>query len=219
MTGLELQTARREFERAMKLGSASVAGLPGYCDYLTWTGDLDGARKCFDRARRNHPVSAMIGTRMARLEYFARRYAHAVELLKEVLEREPSFATARYYLALSYAFQGRTDAALHELRLARLNPHILSTDEAWIRSLSGDMRGARALLEERRKEVAAGKKKHTILLIPAISVGDRDLAIRTLEEMWKTREIELLHLKVDPRLDPLRSDVRFQHLVKKVLPL
>lgn len=216
MSGLDLQTARREFERARELGFASTHTLPGYGDYLTWTGDLDGARKYFEHAKRIDPVSAIIGTRAARLEYFAHRYAHAVELLQEVLEREPSFAHARYYLALSYAFQGRTDAALQELRLVRLNPHVLSTDEAWIRSLSGDPRSARALLEERRMEVEAGKKKHTVLLIPAISVGDRDLAIRALEEMYKTHEVELLHLKVDPRLDPLRSDVRFQDVVKRV---
>ena len=54
------------------------------------------------------------------------------------------------------------------------------------------------------------------LLIPAISVGDHDLAFRALEEMWKTREIELLHLKVDPRFDPLRSDARFERLISRV---
>ena len=62
----------------------------------------------------------------------------------------------------------------------------------------------------------AGTRRWTELLIPAISVGDNDLAIRALEEMWKTREIELLHLQVDPRFDPLRADVRFQNLTKRV---
>ena len=53
-------------------------------------------------------------TRAARVEYFAHRYAHAIELLRDVLEREPAFSPARYYLALLYAFQGRIDAALDE---------------------------------------------------------------------------------------------------------
>lgn len=60
----------------------------------------------------------------------------------------------------------------------------------------------------------AGTRKWTELLIPAISVGDHDLAIRALEEMWKTREIELLHLKIDPRFDPLRSDPRIRGSVR-----
>ena len=133
-----------------------------------------------------------------------------------MLEREPAFSPARYYLALSYAFQGRTDAALDELRKARLNPDVLATDEAWIRAAGGDPRSAQALIAQRRKDVEAGIRKWTELLIPAISVGDDDLAFRALEEMWKTREIELLHLKVDPRFDPLRSDARFERLISRV---
>jgi tetratricopeptide (TPR) repeat protein len=214
MSGLDLQSARREFERAAEIG-VPVA-LPGYGDYLTWIGDLEGARRYFTRARQIDPVSPFIGTRAARLEYFARRYGQAIELLTDVLEREPSFSQARYYLALSHAFERRIDAAIHELRQAQLNPDVLATDEAWIRAVGGDPSGAQALIAERRKAVDAGTRKWTALLLPAISIGDRELAIRALEEMWKTREIELLHLKVDPRFDPLRSDVRFQNLTKRV---
>jgi DNA-binding winged helix-turn-helix (wHTH) protein/Flp pilus assembly protein TadD len=214
MSGLDLASARREFERAAEIGVP--AALPGYGDYLTWIGDLEGARRYFTRAKQIDPVSPLIGTRAARLEYFARRYEHAIELLTDVLEREPSFSQARYYLALSHAFERRTDAALRELRRAQLNPDLLATDEAWIRALGGDTASAHALIAERRKAIDAGTRKWTVLLIPAISIGDRELAIQALEEMWTTREIELLHLKVDPRFDPLRSDVRFQNLMKRV---
>jgi len=214
MNGLDLGSARREFERAVALGFP--VALPGYGDYLTWIGDLDGAREFFARAKQIDPVSANIGTRAARLEYFDREYGAAIVLLREVLEREPSFSLARYYLALSSAFQGERDVALQELRQAHLNPNLLATDEAWILSLQGDLRPARALIAERTSGVEAGTRRWTELLIPAISVGDHDLAIRALEEMWTTREIELLHLQVDPRFDPLRADVRFQHLTKRV---
>lgn len=214
MSGLDLPSARREFERAAEIGVP--AALPGYGDYLTWIGDLEGARRYFTRARQIDPVSPFIGTRAARLEYFARRYGRAIELLTDVLEREPSFSQARYYLALSYAFERRIDAALQELRRAQLNPDLLATDEAWIRAVGGDTGSAHALIAERRKAIEAGTRKWTALLIPAISIGDHELAIRALEEMWTTREIELLHLKVDPRFDPLRSDVRFQNLTKRV---
>lgn len=214
MSGLDLASARREFERAAAIGVPAT--LPGYGDYLTWIGDLDGARRYFTRAKQIDPVSPFLGTRAARIEYFARRYGRAIELLTEVLEREPSFSQARYYLALSHAFEGRTDAALQELRRAQLNPDLLATDEAWIRATGGDTGSAEALIAGRRAAVEAGTRKWTALLIPAISIGDRELAIHALEEMWRTREIELLHLNVDPRFDLLRSDARFQNLVKHV---
>ena len=214
MSGLDLVSARREFERAAAIGVPAT--LPGYGDYLTWIGDLDGARRYFTRAKQIDPVSPFIGTRAARVEYFARRYGRAIELLTDVLEREPSFSQARYYLALSHAFEGRTDAALQELRRAQLNPDLLTTDEAWIRATGGDTSSAQALIAGRRAAVEAGTRKWTALLIPAISIGDRELAIHALEEMWSSREIELLHLNVDPRFDLLRSDVRFQNLIKHV---
>jgi DNA-binding winged helix-turn-helix (wHTH) protein len=214
MNGLDLTSARREFERAVALGFP--VALPGYGDYLTWIGDLDGAREYFARAMRHDPVSANIATRAARLEYFDRRYEESIQRLREVLEREPSFSLARYYLALSSAFLGQTDLALQELRQARLNANLLATDEAWIASRRGDLKPAQALLAERQPGVDSGTRDWTELLLPAISVGDHDLAIRALEEMWQTREIELLHLQVDPRFDPLRADARFQNLTKRV---
>jgi DNA-binding winged helix-turn-helix (wHTH) protein/tetratricopeptide (TPR) repeat protein len=214
MSGLDLRSARREFERAVALGPSVT--LPGHGDYLTWLGDLNGARAYYAHALQSDPVSANIATRLARLEYFAGRFDHAIALLHDVLDREPSFSLARYYLALSYAFQDRIEPALRELARAQLNTNLLATDEAWIQARGGDAEPARALIDARFPDVMAGTRKWTELLIPALAVGDRDLAMRALEGMWKTQEIELLHLKVDPRFEPLRADPRFEALTRRV---
>lgn len=215
MTDLDMEAARSEFSKAASSG-APVA-LAAYGDYLTWTGDLSGARDYYTRATRLDPVSPLLGTRAARLEYYARRYPRAIELLTEVIEREPTFSLARYYLALSYGFVGRTDDAIRQLRQTRLNPKVMVTDEAWIRARSGDLSPARRLIAERLPSAEAGERKWTQLLIPAITAGDHTLAIKALEEMWNTREVELLYLQSDPRFDPLRSDVRFQALARRLL--
>ncbi len=75
---------------------------------------------------------------------------------------------------------------------------ILQTDEAWLHSLEGNREPARALLASRRRLVLDGHRKATVLLLPAIDSGDRETALSSLEEMWKTRKIELLSLKVEP---------------------
>jgi hypothetical protein len=47
-------------------------------------------------------------------------------------------------------------------------------------------------------------------------LGDRQAALAALRKSYENRDTELLWLLIDPELDPLRSDVRFQELVKKV---
>ena len=43
-----------------------------------------------------------------------------------------------------------------------------------------------------------------------------EAAFKLLDQAYDERSIDLVLTKVDPRLDPLRDDPRFQELVKKV---
>ena len=48
------------------------------------------------------------------------------------------------------------------------------------------------------------------------ALGDKTAAIHWLERAYKAREPEIASLKVDPSLDPLRSDPHFQTLLNRV---
>lgn len=47
-------------------------------------------------------------------------------------------------------------------------------------------------------------------------VGEKDKAFEYLEKVYQGREIWNAYLRVEPRLDPLRDDPRFQELVRRV---
>ena len=47
-------------------------------------------------------------------------------------------------------------------------------------------------------------------------LGDKDQAIACLRKAYEARSSCMPDLKVDPRLDSLRSDLRFQELLRKV---
>jgi tetratricopeptide (TPR) repeat protein len=187
-----------------------------YACLLTHAGRLAEARRIIHRAVQRNPVSATLALQAARIEYFDRRYSDAIAALRELLEREPSFSLAHYYMALSLGRLGRTTEAREQLRRSRVQSSVLETDEAWLRSLEGDREPARSLLASRRRLVRDGHKKATVLLLPAIDSGDHETALSSLTEMWKTREIELLALKVDPRFDALRPDPRFRRIVNHI---
>jgi len=48
-----------------------------------------------------------------------------------------------------------------------------------------------------------------------LALGDRSQALKFLEQAVDTRDPDIVFIAVDPRLDPLRSDPRFQQLVLK----
>jgi len=48
------------------------------------------------------------------------------------------------------------------------------------------------------------------------ALGEKDMAFTELNRAYENRESNISRLKVDPRLDPLRGDLRFQELMRKV---
>ena len=48
------------------------------------------------------------------------------------------------------------------------------------------------------------------------ALGDKDQALKWLEEAYRQRSICLPALKTDPRFDALRSDARFQNVLRRV---
>jgi DNA-binding winged helix-turn-helix (wHTH) protein/tetratricopeptide (TPR) repeat protein len=211
--------AEREFQKAIALDPQSAAARWAYSCLLTNWGKLPAAREQVTRARQLDPVSAIIGVAAARVEYFDRRFQHAIEILQEVLEREPDFSQAHYYMAMSLGQLTRPREALDHLRQARLNPGLLETDEAWLHAIAGDDgRRARELFADRRDKVAREDAPPVTLLLPAVDAGEMDVALATLEQMVQARSIELLQLKVNPRFDPLRGDPRFTSILRRVWP-
>lgn len=208
----------KEFRRAIALDPRLASAHHGYACLLAHCGRLDEARVEIRRAQAIDPVSPLIGVAAARIEYYDRRYRQATEILKEVLEREPSFSQAHYYLAMSLGELGQPEEALHHLHQARVHSSLTATEEAWLKSLTGDRQESQTLLAERQNLVASGRAGSDILLLPAVDSRDFDLAFSSLEQMIRARRIELVSLRVNPRFEPLRSDPRFTALVRQLWP-
>ena len=47
-------------------------------------------------------------------------------------------------------------------------------------------------------------------------LGHKEAALAALKRAWEVRDAGLLEIKVDPFLDPLRTDSRFTSLVRRV---
>lgn len=215
---LDVRAGEREYKRALSLDPQWAPAWLMYSCLLAHSGRLQEARAAIQQAQRIDPVSPAIGVQAARIEYYDRRFSRAVELLQDVLEREPSFGEAHYFMAMSLGQMGRTAEAREALRRARPHASLLATDEAWLAALEGQREPALVLIDERRAMPLNASSKATVLLMPAIAAGEKELALECLERLWEDRRVELLLARVSPRFDLLRSDPRFLAIVRKVWP-
>jgi tetratricopeptide (TPR) repeat protein len=150
----------------------------------------------------------------------ARRYDEAIAQVRKTLEIDPTFYYAHYILGMALQLKGDVPAAIAEYTKAQQ-----LSDDLRIRVLlaaakaqSGDKDAAKQMLaelEELDRHLYVRSYWRALLYL---SLGERDEAIRWLEKGIADHEgLEIAWIKVDPMLDPLRGDPRFEVLVQKVI--
>jgi TolB-like protein/Tfp pilus assembly protein PilF len=211
-----------EFQRAIGLN-------PNYATAHQWYGRqalaafgrFDEAIAEGKRAIELDPLSPVINTDLGHTLINAHRYDEAIAQVRKTLEIDPAFYYAHDTLGMALELKGDLAAAIAEYTKAQeltdnnLGSRVLL---AAAKAQSGDKEAAVQMLAEleelsRNRNVRAFWR--TLLYL---SLGNRDEAIRWLEQsVAGHEEVDILFIKVDPMLDPLRSDPRFEALVQQVL--
>ncbi len=211
------RTAEREFRRAIELNGNYATAHHWFAEYLAYEGRFDEALRESERARQLDPLSLIIVADNGAILYFARRYDLAIAKFQSVLDADPTFGRA-YLIIEAYAQQGRYGEALACLRNWRRRgdgPWIWAM-EAYVYGRSGDR--ARALKALHRVEDAGRASRAdavALLSVAYAGAGERDQWIATLQQACRERSSLATTFKVDPIFDPLRSDPRFQEMVRE----
>jgi len=218
---LELHPAVREFERAIELNPNYPTAHQWYgSSALTALGQFDKAIAEVKRAIELDPLSLVINTDLGNTLYRARRYDDAIAQMRKTLEMDPGFYYAHWNLGSALAAKGALGPAIEEYQKARsLNddPSMLGLLGRAL-AVSGNRTEAMKILEQlntisKERYVSA----YSFALVH-LGLGDKDEALRYLEKAYEDRAGELLrYIRVDPLLDPLRGDPRFEALVQKIL--
>lgn len=205
-----------EFRRALELDPTSVQVRFGYAHLKLARDGPAAALPLAEEALRLDPASPPLGAEYCRLFYFQRDYRRAESECRKVLDREPAYALARYYLALSLGYLNRIDEARRMLDLSGLSPGVVEADQAWLSLLAGDRRPALQALERRRTLIRQHTVDPTAKLLLAASLGLLDEAREALEAGLATRAPEMLTAHLEPRLDPLRGDPQCAALLNRI---
>jgi tetratricopeptide (TPR) repeat protein len=173
------------------------------------------------RAQELDPLSLTVNTNAGLLLYLRQQYDPDVEQHRRTLELDPDYAPAHWALGLAYAQQGRHDEAIASHRRAvelwegsALFKAVLGRSYA----LAGRRGEAEALLRELEGEKGDLRVSPYHLAILHALLGDHDRALERLQESLAGRDHWLVWLKVDPILERLRADPRFDAVARAVGP-
>jgi TolB-like protein/Tfp pilus assembly protein PilF len=209
--------AEKEFRRAIELNPNYVTAHHWYAEHLTYRGHFDEAFAESERARQLDPLSLIIAADNGAILYYSRQYDGAIEKWRAVLAMDPASSRA-HLVRNAYVEKGRIADALADVE----NYHAVDdtpwrwSSLAYIYGRSGQrVQALRALrkLEQINRYQAMDS---AAILWAHIGLGDKDQAFVWLERAYTEHSNTLMTLKVEPGYDSLRSDPRFQDLMRRV---
>ena len=210
--------AKTEFTRALGLNFGSASAHEWYGYYLTAIGSKDEALAELALAQELDPLSNKTNLVLGLSFGMARRYEKAIEQLAKTIKVDPDFWLGHLWLGWAYEQMGKRDEALEELNTAfRLGASPYAAAYlGYVQALAGRRAVAEMLVRGMVEQFAQKYISPHHIAIVYVGLGQKDQAFEWLEKAYEHREEILVFLNVDPSWDTLRSDPRFQNLVRRV---
>ena len=209
-----------EFKRAIDLSPNYAQAHHWYSIYLAHMGRHEEAIQEAQLAQQLDPLSLLMNQTAGMVLCLARQYDRAMEELRKVIDMDANYAAAHGTLGLVYARKGMCEQAIDEFAtvasLAGGHPAVATSVKAltaYTYAVCNRTDKARALVNEISAEPTASAY---LLATIYASLGEHDRALDWLDRAYADRDVQVVALKVDPALDPLRPTTRFQELVARI---
>jgi TolB-like protein/Flp pilus assembly protein TadD len=208
-------TCEKELKRALDLNPNSASIRAAYGVYLARVGRLNEAIEQLKKQLELDPVSSRSFWNATFVYYYARRYDEALSQIRRAAALEPNPMETVFPLGVVYVEKGMYQQAIAEFQKIGEQPHAIGhAANAYARmGRTAEARNAILKLEEHVQKDGIGR--YEIALVYA-GLGDKDHAFEWLNKSFDAHDKGLTYLRIDPCLDPLRSDQRFQDLVRRV---
>ncbi len=204
------------FRRAIELDRNYATAHHWYAEHLGFLGRYEEALDEIAQARQLDPMSLIVQVDRAVILYYSRRYDEAVEAFRAVLSADPHFSRG-YMIVLTLARQGQLDEAMAAVRKWQ------AFDETpWTGAYVAHLEGMRGRLDEARRALDEAERSNSrwnldplhLRLVAFAGMGLKEEAMEILQQACRRRSGFLVSLKVDPLLDSLREDPRFDELLR-----
>jgi serine/threonine-protein kinase len=211
--------AERELQRAIALDPDLPETHRWYSRLLAALGRKDEALDASRRALELSPLDPGLATDLGWHHLMAGEYERADTTLARAVALDPADADAHFLLAVLAT--GRGDYVLADAHLARVPAPAsarsrIQAEIGRVHALAGRTDEARRILEGLRQSAMNGFVPSYDLAVLWLALGDAGRALALLDEAAADRDADLVYLRVDPRLERLRSDRRFARVVRRL---
>jgi serine/threonine protein kinase len=211
-------SAERELQRAIQLNPSYAPAHLEYSFLFRSLGEYSRDREELEKARSLDPLNRYVAAQAGWPEYFARRNERARSEFERALRDDPSLPMAHGGLGLVLEQQGDYVRAISELAIARaslpVSDYTAALGHAY--AVAGRVREARAILDSLLHPAPNQAVGGYDIAIVYAGLGDRGRSLTWIARGLEDRKGFITFLKVDPRLDPLRSDPRFQAAMRRM---
>ena len=214
------QVAGQEFKRALELNPNYAEAHQWYSEYLAYMGRLDESIAEAELAQELDPLSLSISHNLGLIFYEAHQFDLAIEKYLKTIEMDPGFIVTYNYLGLAYAGKKMYNEAITNVQKAidlteEQSPLYIGT-LGFIYASMGNKNEAEKILEHL---VELSQQRYIAPVSLAIicgTLGLKDQAFEWMEKGYEVRDDFMMVLKVEPRLDSLRSDPRYQNMMERM---
>lgn len=217
--------ADADYKRALALSPNSAVAHSRYASFLFQFGSRDEALQHLRRARDLDPLSALINLNLAYYLYYLRQYDEALKYCLRALDLEPDIARGRLILGMIYLGKKMYPEAIAEFKQVtgyQYEKDLTPMKLCYAYVMTGKTSEANEILTH-LEEVASQKRlapgNEAVINMAEIysALGQKDKAFGWLNRLHKDTalySLAVMLLKVDPQLDELRSDPRFEALLQ-----
>ncbi len=209
--------AEIEYKKAIELDQNNPDAHFAYATFLSrFKNRQDEALREIEFAKRLNPVAMYMQTQAIYILLRMRRNDEAIREAKKIVELNPDFQQTYYLLAKLFTYQSMpaeaNDALKKYLEITKERGQFLT---AFVYRNSGKKAEAETILRELAGQYKDGDNCDKYALFYVL-LGENNRAFEFLEKSFQRREVTMLTLDVDPDWDEIRSDPRFQDLVRRI---
>ena len=213
------EEAQREFTRSLELNPKYPTANHWHAEYVMTMGRGLEAIAKMRSSQELDPLSLIIHVALGWALYMARRYDEAIEQLRRTVELEPNYPVTYWILGLLYRKTGRFELAIAEgekgVNLSGGSP-LMRAALAHSYGAAGRAMDARRMLDDLTKLARDKYVAPHFFAGIYLGLGEDDRAIEYLEKSHQERSHWLIYLHIDPSMDGLADNPRFQDLLRRV---
>jgi tetratricopeptide (TPR) repeat protein len=209
--------AEREYRQAVDLSPNYATAHQWYTWHLIVLGKTSEAITEMRRAESLDPLSLIISADLADVLLIARRYDEAIQQSRKTMEMDPQFAVAHYQLGQAFVQKHMYDEGIAELQKAigfSGGNKTFRSALAYAYATSGRRNEALEVLNDLKTRLSNGFSNASEIALIYVGMGEKDQAMTSLEKAYGERFNPSVLIR--PCFDPLRSDPRFQDLLRRI---